>query len=62
MQLLEQLLLLNYHWLSHICVYSSLSKKKGGIPFIQLFKKGTVSRWWYSTGDLDICFMVSFAF
>lgn len=38
MQLLEQLLLLHHHWLSHICVCSALSKKKGEIPLIQLFK------------------------
>lgn len=60
-QLLEQLLLLHHDWLSHICMYSSLSKKKGEIPLVQLFKKGTVSQWWYSTADLDIYFMVSFA-
>lgn len=47
MQLLEQLLLLHHFWFSYTCVYSSLSKKKGEIPLMQLFKKGTES---YSGG------------
>lgn len=57
-QLLEQLLLLHHHCLSHICVCSSLSKK---VKFLW-FSFSTREQWWFSTADLDIYFMVSFVF